>query len=237
MEKYRISVLISVRPRPRFNSHGHATKSLHQGNGTNLQALIDACAASIIPDAAITQVISNRKDAYGLTRAHAAHIPTTTHSLYQYKQAHPELAHDEAARRAGYDAALAALVLAARPRLVVLAGFMHVLAPAFLEPLSAAGVPVINLHPALRGAYNGKDALERAWRDWTDRKVARTGVMVHHVVREVDMGEPVLQREVEFHEGETFAEFVERVHAVERPVLVEATRLVLESMRGAGEGA
>ena len=233
----RIIVLISVRPPPIYPTSPYkpAAKA-PQGNGTNLQALIDACAAGAIPDAAVTHVVSNRKDAYGLQRAVAASIPTTLHSLYRFKQAHPEvLGQDEAARRAGYDAALAALVLGARPRLVVLAGFMHVLTPAFLAPLRAAAVPVLNLHPALRGEYNGRDALARAWRDWTEGRATRTGVMVHHVVAEVDMGEPVLQREVAFRAGESFEEFVERVHAVERPALVEATRLVLEGMREGGE--
>ena len=210
MDNSRISVLIS-------------------GNGSNLQALIDACAASTIPHASIVEVLSNRKDVYGLQRATAAGIPTSYHNLLKYKREHPDLSESDA--RAGYDAQLAHAVLAARPHLVVLAGFMHVLAPTFLDPLKDVGVPVINLHPALRGEYNGKDALERAWADWEAGKTMRTGVMVHYVVREVDMGEPVLQREIAMQAGETFEEFVGRVHELEHPTLVEATRMVLEKIR------
>ena len=178
------------------------------------------------------QVLSNRKDAYGLTRATSAGIPTAYHNLLVYKRQHPD--QDDNTARAGYDAQLADIVLAARPQMVVLAGFMHVLAPTFLDALTAAGVPVINLHPALRGEYSGANALQRAWKDWELGKVQRTGVMVHYVVPEVDMGEPILQREIEMRQGETFANFEERVHALERPTLVEATRIALEKTKDSG---
>ena len=197
-----------------------------------MQALIDACAAGTIPHASIVQVLSNRKDAYGLTRAKTAGIPTTYHGLLKYKKDHPDLDVDGA--RLGYDAELSSLVLAARPHLVVLAGFMHILSPAFLGSLKTAGVPVINLHPALYGEYNGAHALERAWADWEVGKITRSGLMVHYVIEEVDMGEPIVQKEVEMREGESFAEWEQRLHEMEWPTLVEATRLVLEKVREKG---
>jgi phosphoribosylglycinamide formyltransferase len=135
---------------------------LISGNGTNLQALIDAQPATThTPQRyTITQVVSNRRNARGLARAAAAGIPTAYHNLLPYRA---RFAGDEAAARAAYDADLAALVLRgsrstddhhhhppndhAVPALVVCAGFMHVLGRTFLDSLRERAVPVINLHP------------------------------------------------------------------------------------------
>ncbi|KAF2759269.1 Formyltransferase [Pseudovirgaria hyperparasitica] len=198
---------------------------LISGNGTNLQALIDACASpsSVLSNCTITHVVSNRKAAYGLVRAQTAGIPTTYHNLVPYTRKHlaaiptpkpnddttptdPEkttqIEAAKASARAAYDADLAHLLLhpptppATKPHLIICAGWMHVLTPSFLDPIAAAGIDVINLHPALPGAYNGANAIARAYADWRAGKVDRTGVMVHRVVREVDMGLPLVVREV-----------------------------------------
>lgn len=240
---------------------------LISGSGTNLQALIDAChshssSPPALPATIITHVISNRKAAYGLVRAAHAGIPTTYHNLVGYRKRHGGGSDDAAAvarARAEYDADLAALVLGAgdgaapRPHLVVCAGWMHVLSPAFLAPLAAAGVAVVNLHPALPGRFNGVDAIRRAWEAYNynatggvgpkgldglgERTTRATGVMVHHVVAEVDMGSPVVVEEVEFREGEGLEEFEARVHEVEWRVIVEGVRRVSEEVRrGRREG-
>ena len=134
---------------------------LISGSGTNLQALIDACHNSQIPNAQIVRVISNRREAYGLKRAENAGVPTRYHNLVKYKKEHPH--EDAKAARQGYDSVLAELVLEDQPDLVVCAGFMWVLSETFLEPMKAKGVPVINLHPALPGGevslsfYFGRD--------------------------------------------------------------------------------
>ena len=120
---------------------------LISGNGTNLQALIDACQSGAIPNAKINHVISNRKDAFGLQRARNAGIPTTYHNLLRYKKEHPD--EDLGKARENYDAALASILLAQKPHLVVCAGWMHILAPTFLDPLASAAVPIINLHPVI----------------------------------------------------------------------------------------
>jgi phosphoribosylglycinamide formyltransferase len=112
---------------------------LISGSGTNLQALIDAASSSY----RIVRVISNRKAAYGLTRAQNADIPTAYHNLVAYKKKHES----EQEARKEYDSDLASLILKDAPKLVVCAGFMHVLSPSFLEPLTTAGVSIINLHP------------------------------------------------------------------------------------------
>jgi phosphoribosylglycinamide formyltransferase len=133
---------------------------LISGSGTNLQALIDARERASRPFT-IVRVVSNRRDAYGLTRARNAGIATGYHNLRAYRARFPG---DDAAARAAYDADLAGIVLRGRagdggekeeggqegdgrPDLVVCAGFMHVLGKVFLDRMREKGVPIINLHP------------------------------------------------------------------------------------------
>lgn len=139
--KARIIVLISG-----SGNHAddlHRTFPILMNEGTNLQAIIDACQNKYIP-AEVMRVISNRKDAYGLARAQKASppIPTLVHSLYGYKKRYPD---NFPLARELYDDKLASLVLKDKPDLVVCAGFMHVLTPKFLNPIAEADIPVINL--------------------------------------------------------------------------------------------
>ena len=202
---------------------------LISGNGTNLQALIDACSNQSIPHAQIVHVISNRKDAYGLTRANAAGIPISYHNLVKYKKEYQDL--DVGKVREIYDNDLAYMVLARTTDIVVCAGFMHVLAPSFLQPLKAAGVPVINLHPALPGQFNGINAIQRAYEAFQRQQITKTGVMVHYVIAEVDMGEPILVREIELRSEESFQDLESRIHTVERQVIIEATKLAINRLQ------
>ena len=126
MSKTKITVLIS-------------------GNGSNLQALIDDVDKKLT-NTTIVRVISNRKSAFGLTRASKAGIPTKYHNLLAYKRKHE--GQDQKAREE-YDADLAELILNDEPDLVVCAGFMHVLSPKFLQPLEEKNVAIINLHPGM----------------------------------------------------------------------------------------
>jgi phosphoribosylglycinamide formyltransferase len=119
---------------------------LISGNGSNLQALIDDVDKKLT-NTRIVRVISNRKGAYGLTRASKAGIPTEYHNLLSYKRKHAGQNDPEA--REEYDADLAELILKDEPDLVVCAGFMHVLSPKFLQPLEEKNVAIINLHPGL----------------------------------------------------------------------------------------
>jgi phosphoribosylglycinamide formyltransferase len=134
---------------------------------------------------------------------------------------------------------VARIVLEAQPDAVVLAGWMHVLSEAFLSLLagtrslpglhtSAHPIPVINLHPALPGAFDGVDAIARAHTAFEEGKVDRTGVMVHRVVAAVDAGAPVLVREVPIVKGEPLGALEKRVHEAEWAVIVEATGIVLD---------
>jgi len=167
---------------------------LISGNGSNLQSLIDD-KSQALTSTSIIRVISNRKSAHGLTRASNASIPTAYHNLIAYRKRFPG---DDQKAREEYDRDLAELILKDDPDLVVCAGFMHVLSTRFLEPLEEREVRIINLHPgryfptafqlvillvstALRGQYNGANAIERAHADFMVNKIKETGVMIHYV--------------------------------------------------------
>ena len=205
---------------------------LISGTGTNLQALIDKASTPDLPSTQIIRVISNRKNAYGLERAKQANIPTAYHNLLEYKKRHPDANEDAKflQARGEYDKDLAALVLNDKPDLVVCAGWMHILAPTFLDPLQKAGVPVINLHPALPGQFNGSKAIERAYEAFQQGKIEHTGIMIHYVISEVDMGKPVLVREVAIDRGESLEELEEKIHHNEWQVIVQGTRIAVDEL-------
>ncbi|CAG8182725.1 unnamed protein product [Penicillium nalgiovense] len=204
---------------------------LISGNGSNLQAVIDKVAAGQL-NATIVRVISNRKTAFGLERASKANIPTEYHNLVKYKKQHPATPEGVQAAREEYDAELARLILADTPELVVCLGFMHILSPQFLEPLEAAKTRIINLHPALPGAFNGVNAIDRAHAAWLEGQIDKTGVMMHDVISEVDMGTPILVREIPFRKGqdENLEAFETRVHQTEWGVVVEGVDKVLKEL-------
>ena len=183
-------------------------------------------------------VLSNRKAAYGLTRAQTADPPIATRdlALQTYLKASPPKAEEggqeqqQVRTRATYDAEIARIVLDARPDVVVLAGWMHVFGDEFLDAVCPSA-PVINLHPALPGAFDGAHAIERSYEAFQRGEVDRVGAMVHRVVKEVDRGEPVVVREVEIRKGEPLAAYEERLHRTEWEIIIEATRKVLGEVR------
>lgn len=105
---------------------------------------------------------------------------------------------------------------------------MHILSDPFIKALKTANVPIINLHPALPGKFNGSNAIQRAWDAFQKGEIVGTGVMVHHVIGEVDMGEPIVVKEVECVVGEDVNGLEERIHKVEWGAIVEGVRKELE---------
>ncbi len=190
---------------------------LISGNGSNLQAIIDAIRQRQL-DAQIVVVIANRKEAYGLQRAAKAGIPTVYHGLKAYREAGKE--------RATYDADLALLLQPYHPDWVVLAGWMHLLSNAFLQHFPYR---VINLHPALPGQFPGTDAIGRAFRAYQQGEIKKTGIMVHLVPDEgVDNG-PILEtKEVPFYPTDTLENVEQRVHQAEHTILVGALYRLIE---------
>lgn len=185
---------------------------LISGSGTNLQALIDAIAAGEL-EAKIVAVVSNRRDAYGLARAEQAHLPTLYFPLKSYLEA----GHS----REAYDADLAKMILAYQPDLIVLAGWMHVLSPAFLDCFPGC---VLNLHPALPGQFAGTHAIERAYEAFQRGEIEQTGVMVHWVIPEIDAGPVIVAAPVPIYPTDTLADLENRIHATEHRLLIEAVR-------------
>ncbi|KJA20817.1 hypothetical protein HYPSUDRAFT_68143 [Hypholoma sublateritium FD-334 SS-4] len=204
---------------------------LISGSGSNLQALIDALNTPALPNAEIVLVLSNRKAAYGLTRAAEASPPIPT----AYLALQPYLKQNPGKSREDYDAEVAQIVLRSKPDLVVLAGWMHILSEGFLALLdgradaATSPIPVINLHPALPGEFDGASAIERAYEAFQRGEITRSGAMVHRVVKDVDRGEPIVVREVPFVSGEPIEAFETRLHAVEHEIIVEAAKKVLET--------
>jgi len=190
---------------------------LASGNGTNLQAIIDAIEAGRLPQVRISVVVSNRKAAYALKRAEAHGIPTLYHPLRPYRQA--------GRSREEYDADLAAMLSRYPVDLVVLAGWMHIFTMGFLRHYSGR---VLNIHPALPGAFPGTHAIERAYEAFQRGEITHTGVMVHRVPDEgVDEGPVVLQERVPIYPNDTLADLEARIHAVEHALYVRAIALAL----------
>jgi formyltetrahydrofolate-dependent phosphoribosylglycinamide formyltransferase len=190
---------------------------LISGNGSNLQALIDAVQRGEL-DAKIAVVISNRKAAYGLIRAEQAGLPTLYAPLKPFT--------DQGKSRAEYDLDLADKLTPYAVDWIVLAGWMHIFSADFLERFPNQ---VINLHPALPGAFPGTDAIERAFEAFQRGEVAGGGLMVHYVVPEVDAGEVIAQSPVPIQPNDTLDTFTERVHEYEHRLLVEAMKSVLKA--------
>lgn len=207
---------------------------LISGSGSNLQALINANKSTppTLPNVTFTRVISDRASAYGLERATAAGIPTSTHGILPYKKRFPDPSGSPAFQQAreAYDADLAQLVLQDKPDLVVCAGFMRILTGAFLGALEKAGVRIINLHPSLHGDLVGAGCIERAWKEFEEGKRTKTGIMVHYVIAAVDEGEPICQREVDIQGCKSLEELEERIHAAEHVLIVEGSRKVVEDV-------
>ncbi|RKP32319.1 phosphoribosylglycinamide formyltransferase [Metschnikowia bicuspidata] len=220
---------------------------LISGSGSNLLALLDAQSLGLLKGT-ITQVISSNESAYGLQRAAAAGVPTKTHVLRKYYKGTTKDQKDaRAARREHFNKDLANLLIHGnvagtpdnaytKPDLVVCAGWMLILSPTLLVPLEKSCMSIINLHPALPGAFDGTHAIDRAWQAGKDGLITKGGVMIHHVIAEVDRGEPVLVKEIDLRNEETLEQYEERVHAVEHKAIVEGTNIVLSELIAAREG-
>lgn len=178
------------------------------GNGSNLQAIIDAIAEGYLK-AEIALVVSNRKEAYGLVRAEKAGIPTLYFPLKPYKDAGKD--------RHIYDADLAEKIAPYNPDLIVLAGWMHIFSPAFLDHFPRK---VINLHPALPNFFIGTNAIQRAYEAYRQGLIDETGCMVHYVIPEVDRGEVIGTVVVPIYPEDRLEDIEERMHDAEHKLLV-----------------
>jgi phosphoribosylglycinamide formyltransferase-1 len=193
---------------------------LISGRGSNLQALIESCAVGTLraENVEIASVISNRADAGGLDLAARAGIPTRT------------LSHKDFATREAFDDALRTIVLESQPDLVVLAGFMRVLTPVFVEAFPGR---LINIHPSLLPAFTGLDTHARA----IAAGCKFAGCTVHFVTSELDHGPIIAQAVVPILPDDDEAALAARVLVHEHRLLPQAVadfcghRLVVEGNR------
>lgn len=179
---------------------------LISGNGSNLQALVDATRAWDYP-ARIALVISNKADAYGLSRAVAAGVPTNV------------LSHKDYPSREAYDTALHEAILSSGAELVCLAGFMRLLTAGFTEQWEGR---MLNIHPSLLPAYPGLDVHKRV----LAAGEKESGCTVHFVTAEMDAGPIILQERVPVLPGDDEAALAARVHAAEHRIYPQALNLV-----------
>ncbi|WP_372239646.1 phosphoribosylglycinamide formyltransferase [Pseudomonas sp. L-22-4S-12] len=191
---------------------------LISGSGSNLQALIDSIAEDGNP-ARICAVISNRADAYGLERAKQAGIDTRV------------LDHKQFDGREAFDAALVECIDGFAPQLVILAGFMRILTPAFVSHYSGR---LLNIHPSLLPKYKGLHTHQRA----LEAGDHEHGCSVHFVTEELDGGPLVVQAIVPVQSDDTPDSLAQRVHAEEHRIYPLAMRWFAEGrLRLGGTGA
>jgi phosphoribosylglycinamide formyltransferase-1 len=183
---------------------------LVSGSGTNLGALLDACADPAY-GAQVVAVGADRDNIEGLERAEAIGIPTFVRRVADY------------ATREEWDVELTKATAVFEPDLVVSAGFMKILGAAFL----AAFPRTINTHPSLLPAFPGANAV----RDALDAGVTVTGATVHFVDSGVDTGPVIAQVEVPVESGDDETALHERIKVAERRMLVDAVHRLATELR------
>jgi phosphoribosylglycinamide formyltransferase-1 len=187
---------------------------LISGSGSNLQALIDSTGTD--NPARIRAVISNRADAYGLQRAEAAGIPTRT------------LDHKQYADRESFDQALIEIIDSYDAELVILAGFMRILSPAFVRHYHGR---LLNIHPSLLPKYKGLHTHQRA----LQANEKEHGCSVHFVTEELDGGPVVLQAVIAIHSSDTPENLAQRIHTQEHRIYPLAMRWFAEGRLQLGQ--
>lgn len=170
---------------------------LISGSGSNLQAIIDA--ATNACSYTVRGVISNRKDAFGLTRAAQAGIPTAL------------VEHRDFPDRESFDEQLIRQIDTWQADLVVLAGFMRILTDRFVRHYSGR---LINIHPSLLPKYKGLHTHQRA----IDANESEHGCTVHFVCEELDAGAPILQAATPILSGDTPDSLQQRIHKLEHKI-------------------
>ena len=172
------------------------------GSGTNLQAIIDAG----IEEVEIVLTLSNKADAFALKRAENNDIPVEVVDHRAFKT------------REDFDHELVRRLEPYRVDLVVLAGFMRILPPAFISPYKHR---IMNIHPALLPSFPGVNAAQQAF----DYGVKQTGCTVHFIDEGVDTGPIIVQAIVPVEDSDTLQSLTAKIHVQEHRIYPEAVRL------------
>ena len=179
---------------------------LISGNGSNLQAIIDACKSGII-NGKVVGVISNRDDAFGLERAKKDNIPSKV------------INHNNYNTRIDFDQKLVSTIKKFQPDLVVLAGFMRILSPIMT---SAFKDKMINIHPSLLPKYPGLNTHEQV----IANNDAEHGVTIHSVSEELDGGPIIAQSKILVHKKQKLDDLIERIHKVEHMIFPKVISMI-----------
>ena len=185
---------------------------LISGNGTNLQAIIDASQKDSFP-AEIAIVISNNSSAYGLKRATSADIPTKVidHKLFD--------------QREDFDTAVSVELRKADCELICLAGFMRILSEQFVNNWP---MRIINIHPSLLPSFKGRNVQKQA----IDAGVRIAGCTVHFVISELDAGPIIAQAAVPVLKQDTPASLSTRILQQENHIYPLALELIAKKIQG-----
>jgi phosphoribosylglycinamide formyltransferase-1 len=178
------------------------------GQGTNLQAILDACRRKKI-SARVTVMITDNASAFAISRAKKAGVPV----VFVEPAGCPS--------RSAYGKALAAATARFKPDLIALAGFMRILSPGFVRKYKGK---IINIHPALLPAFPGAHAV----RDALAAGVKTTGVTVHFVDEKVDHGPVISQKQVPIKKSDTEATLLQRLHRVEHQLYPEVIQRIAD---------
>ncbi|TBU76526.1 phosphoribosylglycinamide formyltransferase [Pseudomonas daroniae] len=192
---------------------------LLSGTGSNLQALIDSTGDGTGDGKSpvhVAAVIANRSDAYGLQRARDAGIATCV------------LEHADYDGREAFDQALIRAIDTFAPQLVVLAGFMRILTPAFVRHYHGR---LLNIHPSLLPRHKGLHTHQRA----LEGGDTEHGCSVHFVTEELDGGPLVVQAVIPVQSQDTAASLAQRVHVQEHQIYPLAIRWFAEGRLRLGD--
>ena len=181
---------------------------LISGSGTNLQAIIDTIERGEL-NAVIRVVLSNRGDAYGLTRARHHNLPTVV------------ISHKDFSSREAFEAELIKTLQDHGVELVVLAGFMRLLSPVFIRAFPQR---IMNIHPALLPAFPGTHVQRQA----LEHGVRISGVTVHFVDEEMDHGPIIAQAAVPVYADDSEESLSARIRAQEHRIYPQAIQLFAE---------
>ncbi len=181
---------------------------LISGSGSNLQSIIDHIEQGVLP-AQIKIVVSNKPEAYGLTRAKKHGIPCVVFN------------HQDFSSREDFDRELIRLLQATGVDLIVLAGFMRILTPSFLRAFEQK---IINIHPALLPAFPGTHVQQKA----IDYGVKFSGCSVHFVDEGVDTGPIIIQAVVPVLPDDTAETLAARILKEEHKIYPQAIRYFAE---------
>jgi phosphoribosylglycinamide formyltransferase-1 len=174
---------------------------LISGSGSNLEAIIESCAAKKI-NGRVIQVISNNPDAYGLTRASKFNIPSRI------------IDHKKFPSRIDFENSLEEFLDMLSPDLIVLAGFMRILGTKITSKFSNK---MINLHPSLLPIYPGLHTHEKV----LENKDPHHGISIHYVSSELDAGPLIAQGFIDIGKDETLKNMIKRIHKIEHLLLPE----------------